>query len=494
MTTPLPPPPPVPPRLSWVPTLDGLRGLAVLAVVAFHAGHLQGGYLGVDLFFTVSGFLITRLILDDLSRRRFRLGSFWARRARRLLPALWLLLAVLILCSPWLVERSSGVSLRRSVVATAIYIANWWQLSGPGSYWQAFGTPAPLNHTWSLAIEEQFYVIWPIIALIVWKVAKRPARALLALAVSPSPRPSSRSACCSSPGPTGHAPTSAPTPGRRRSSSAAAPPSPSGPAATASPRGLALAPPAGAGRPRRHRRRVVRRPARRVALPRRLPAARHRRRADPRQQRRADARPAQPCARLGAARAHRPGQLRHLPVALARLLAARAGAAARRGVAAPRDPAGHHRRAGHDLLRPRRAAVPVPEGLDPHPLPRRGRLRRRRRCRRPGLADRLTRERGTSRPRAGQAHAGPTDRVGHHHARHVRPTDDIGDHHPSAHDRRRHDLDHRADDSSTDNGRHHDHSRHHHTTVAPALPAPKNLLVVGDSVAYTCAARCRHRR
>jgi peptidoglycan/LPS O-acetylase OafA/YrhL len=83
MTTPLPPPPPVPPRLSWVPTLDGLRGLAVLAVVAFHAGHLQGGYLGVDLFFTVSGFLITRLILDDLSRRRFRLGSFWARRARR---------------------------------------------------------------------------------------------------------------------------------------------------------------------------------------------------------------------------------------------------------------------------------------------------------------------------------------------------------------------------------------------------------------------------
>ena len=169
--------------MAWMPTLDGLRGLAVLAVVAFHAGHMRGGYLGVDLFFTVSGFLITRLILDELGRGRFNLASFWGRRARRLLPALWLLLAVVIVLSPWLIERSSGISLRRSVVATAIYIANWWQLSGPSSYWQAFGTPAPLNHTWSLAIEEQFYVVWPIIALVVWRLARRPARALLAVAL-----------------------------------------------------------------------------------------------------------------------------------------------------------------------------------------------------------------------------------------------------------------------------------------------------------------------
>jgi peptidoglycan/LPS O-acetylase OafA/YrhL len=166
-----------------VPSLDGLRGLAVVAVVAFHAGHLQGGYLGVDLFFTVSGFLITRLILDDLARDRFRFGEFWLRRARRLLPALWALLAVVILVSPWLVAPSSGINLRRSVVATAIYIANWWQLHGPGSYWQALGTASPLNHTWSLAIEEQFYVVWPIVAVVVWRLARRPARALLGVAL-----------------------------------------------------------------------------------------------------------------------------------------------------------------------------------------------------------------------------------------------------------------------------------------------------------------------
>ena len=185
MTTKPPPPPspPLLPRLTWVPSLDGLRGLAVIAVVAFHTGHLRGGYLGVDLFFTVSGFLITRLILDDLGRDRFSFSEFWGRRARRLLPALWLLLAVIIFVTPWLIDPASSIGLRHSVVATAIYIANWWQLAGPASYWHAFGTAAPLNHTWSLAIEEQFYVLWPIVAVVVWRLARRPARALLAVTV-----------------------------------------------------------------------------------------------------------------------------------------------------------------------------------------------------------------------------------------------------------------------------------------------------------------------
>jgi len=159
--------------LRHVPALDGARGLAVCAVLAFHAGYLQGGYLGVDLFFTLSGFLITRLILDDLVRDRFSLKEFWGRRARRLLPACWVLIGAVLLAGPVLVRRTELATLRGDAFATLGYVANWWQVATSSSYFAMFATPSPLQHTWSLAIEEQLYVLWPLVLIAVWRVGRR---------------------------------------------------------------------------------------------------------------------------------------------------------------------------------------------------------------------------------------------------------------------------------------------------------------------------------
>jgi len=145
------------------PALDGLRGAAVAAVVLFHLDRLQGGFLGVDLFFVLSGFLITSLLLAESARRgRVDLGTFWARRARRLLPALWLSLvgvaALLLVYTP----EAERARFRGEALATFGYVANWERLASPSSYWDLFTQPSPLDHMWSLAIEEQFYVLWPL--------------------------------------------------------------------------------------------------------------------------------------------------------------------------------------------------------------------------------------------------------------------------------------------------------------------------------------------
>src|SRR5262249_39005140 len=116
---------PAPPR--HVTALDGVRGLAVCAVLAFPGGYLHGGYLGVDLFFPLSGFLITRLIIDDLVRDKFSLREFWGRRARRLLPACWVMIGVVLLAGPLLVRPTELATLRGDAFATLGYVANWWQ-------------------------------------------------------------------------------------------------------------------------------------------------------------------------------------------------------------------------------------------------------------------------------------------------------------------------------------------------------------------------------
>jgi peptidoglycan/LPS O-acetylase OafA/YrhL len=156
-------PKPVEKAQRYMPGLDGLRALAVLAVIAYHLqpGWAQGGLLGVGMFFTLSGYLITDLLLGQRDAvGHLRLGNFWLRRARRLLPALFLMLAVVV---AWvtLLDRSQLPDLRGDVLAAALYVSNWWNIFRNASYFSNFGPPPPLDHLWSLAVEEQFYLVWP---------------------------------------------------------------------------------------------------------------------------------------------------------------------------------------------------------------------------------------------------------------------------------------------------------------------------------------------
>ena len=150
-------------RAYW-PALDGVRALAVSAVVAYHLGDLPGGWLGVDVFFVLSGYLITTLLLDDhRATGAVVQARFWARRAKRLLPAVFLLLVVL---GVYAKAGGPGVvpaQLRSPALATFFYVANWQQIVAGSGYFAQFTAPSPLLHTWSLAIEEQYYLLWPLL-------------------------------------------------------------------------------------------------------------------------------------------------------------------------------------------------------------------------------------------------------------------------------------------------------------------------------------------
>ncbi len=158
----------VAPRMAHVPALDGIRGVAVAAVLWFHAGHLTGGYLGVDLFFVLSGYLITSLLVIEWDgTAHVDLRAFWGRRARRLLPALFAVLAVVGIAAHSQVLPVARQQLRGAGLATLAYVANWYAIVSGNGYWDRALAPSWLEHTWSLAIEEQFYVLWPLVALFV---------------------------------------------------------------------------------------------------------------------------------------------------------------------------------------------------------------------------------------------------------------------------------------------------------------------------------------
>ena len=165
------------------PGLDGVRALAVLVVMAFHEGMrgIPGGFLGVDVFFVLSGYLITDLLVAQRARRgRLDLRGFWTRRARRLLPALAVVL-VTVTAAVAVVEPGQLGALRPALAAAVTYSSNWYEAYHHVSYFTAFGPPPPLQHLWSLAIEEQFYLAWPLIlGLALLLVETRRARASLA--------------------------------------------------------------------------------------------------------------------------------------------------------------------------------------------------------------------------------------------------------------------------------------------------------------------------
>lgn len=162
--------------------IDGLRALAVLPVLLFHAGveTFSGGFVGVDVFFVISGYLITSIIVDEKRRNDFSLAKFYERRARRILPALFLVMAISVIFAWHTMLPRSMMDLGKSLIAVSVFSSNFlfWRESG---YFDAAAELKPLLHTWSLAVEEQFYLLFPLLLLALLKVGKQVTICILAL-------------------------------------------------------------------------------------------------------------------------------------------------------------------------------------------------------------------------------------------------------------------------------------------------------------------------
>ncbi|WP_240159714.1 acyltransferase family protein [Paenibacillus aceris] len=164
-----------------MPGLDGLRALSVLAVLAYHfnLNMVPGGLLGVGIFFVLSGYLITdQLIAHWKQYKRLDLKDFWIRRARRLLPAMFTMLAFVAL---WLslFDQARLIALKGDFLSAALYFNNWWLIFHKVSYFESFGPPSPIGHLWSLAVEEQFYLIWPLVLTILLRIVPQRGKIFL---------------------------------------------------------------------------------------------------------------------------------------------------------------------------------------------------------------------------------------------------------------------------------------------------------------------------
>jgi peptidoglycan/LPS O-acetylase OafA/YrhL len=163
-----------------------LRAVAVASAIVFHflSRAAKGGYLGVDVFFVLSGYLITSLLLVEWDRTgRIDLRAFWARRARRLLPALFLVLMAVAVWSAFALEPRELTRIRSEGLWTLFYGANWYLIHGGEAYFHRFSDPSPFFHTWSLAVEEQFYLLWPLIMFACLRISRGKPRALVVVAV-----------------------------------------------------------------------------------------------------------------------------------------------------------------------------------------------------------------------------------------------------------------------------------------------------------------------
>jgi peptidoglycan/LPS O-acetylase OafA/YrhL len=162
-------------RLAYLPGLDGVRAFAVIAVMMYHGGLsiTTGGFMGVDTFFVLSGFLITSLLVSEWRQTlTVKLSAFWARRARRLLPALLLMLVFVAILASVIVPKGTYPALRLDALATLLYVSNWHFILVNSNYFNETASASPLIHTWSLAVEEQFYLIWPLVVLGILRLTK----------------------------------------------------------------------------------------------------------------------------------------------------------------------------------------------------------------------------------------------------------------------------------------------------------------------------------